>query len=66
MGTVFKLEYETRDYGAAESDQKVTETSAGSVEHNRKEWLDEGKLPTGREPGQPKAAEPASIMATTY
>jgi TonB family protein len=63
MGTVFKLEYETRDYGAAESDQKVTETSAGSVEHNRKEWLDEGKLPTGREPGQPKAAEPASIMA---
>jgi hypothetical protein len=45
MGTVILLEYETWDHGAAESVQKGTETSAGSVEHNKSKRQDVGSSP---------------------
>lgn len=63
MGTIFRLEYETRDSRSLEGDQKGIETSAGSDAHNKREWRDEGRLPTGRDTGQPKATDPASNMA---
>lgn len=63
MGTIFRLEYGTRDSGSLQSDQKGTETIAGSDAHNRREWRDKGRLPAGRDTGQPKATDPAIIMA---
>ena len=62
MGTLLRLEYETRD-NRSQSDEKGRETSAGADAHNNKEWRDEGKLPTGHDTGQPKATDPASNMA---
>ena len=63
MGAVLRPEYETRDSRSPQGVQKGTETSAGAVEDNEREWRDEGRLPTGRDTGRPKATEPAITMA---
>ena len=63
METVTRPEYETPDDETLESELKGTETRVGSVAHNKRVYRDEGRLPSERETGQPRATEPATIMA---
>jgi protein TonB len=63
METAAWLKYETRDDENLESELKGTETRVGAVAHNERECRDEGRLPTERETGQPRATESATIMA---
>ncbi len=63
METAVRPEYETQDDEILESELKGTETRVGAVADNERVCRDEGRLPGGREAGQPRATEPATTMA---
>ncbi len=63
METAVRPEYETQDDQILESELEGTETRVGAVADNKRVCRDEGRLPGGRETGQPRATEPATIMA---